>query len=196
MKKIKVAVLISGRGSNLKALIEACKNPNFPAQISLVISNKEDAFGLEIAKENGIKTAFIDNKLFAKREEFDAKLDEAITAHNCQIICLAGFMRVLSAYFVSKWENKIINIHPSLLPAFKGAKAQEDALNYGVKYSGCSVHYVCKEVDAGAIIEQAVVKVLKGDNKEILAARILEKEHIIYPKALKKVCKELTKTSN
>lgn len=192
-EKIKVAVLISGRGSNLKALIEASKDSDFPAVISLVISNKQDAGGLKIATENNIKTLTIDHKLFKSRQDFDNEVTRAIAQNNCQIVCLAGFMRILSQSFVDRWRSRLINIHPSLLPAFKGADAVGDALKYGVKYSGCTVHYVEKEVDSGKIIAQAVVVVEDNDNKASLAARILESEHLIYPKALKQVCIDLKK---
>ncbi len=191
MKKIKVAVLISGRGSNLKALVEACKDKDFPAQISLVISNKEDAFGLKFAQENNITTIFINHKLFDNREDFDKEVSKEIISNDCEFICLAGFMRILSPYFTNHWRGKVINIHPSLLPSFKGGNAVQDALDYGVKYSGCTVHYVTQEVDVGEIIEQEVVGVLTNDTKETLASRILEKEHIIYPKSLKKICQNL-----
>jgi formyltetrahydrofolate-dependent phosphoribosylglycinamide formyltransferase len=191
MEKIKVAVLISGRGSNLKALIEACKNKNFPAKISLVISNKESAKGLEVAKENLIKTEILNHKSFNNREEFDRSVNEIILREDCQLVCLAGFMRILSPYFVNKWKGKMINIHPSILPSFKGDKAVEDAINYGVKYSGCTVHFVDEEVDCGKIITQEVVKVLQSDTKETLADKILEKEHLAYPRALEIICKEL-----
>ena len=192
-EKIKVAVLISGRGSNLKALIEASKDSDFPAVISLVISNKQDAGGLKIATENNIKTLTIDHKLFKSRQDFDNEVTQAIAQNSCQIVCLAGFMRILSQSFVDRWRSRLINIHPSLLPAFKGADAVGDALKYGVKYSGCTVHYVEKEVDSGKIIAQAVVVVEDNDNKASLAARILESEHLIYPKALKQVCIDLKK---
>jgi phosphoribosylglycinamide formyltransferase-1 len=191
-KKIKIAVLISGRGSNLESLINAAKDTNFPAEIALVISNKADAYGLEIAKKNSIESLFIDHKKFTIRTDFDAKLDEIITDRKCQIICLAGFMRILGADFVNKWHNNIINIHPSLLPAFKGANAVEAAINYGVKYSGCTVHYVSPEIDSGTIIKQAIVEVLPDDNKETLALRILKEEHKLYPEALELICKKFS----
>ncbi len=187
-KKIKIAVLISGRGSNLESLINAAKDQEFPAEIALVISNKADAYGLGIAKKNSIENLFIDHKKFSSRTEFESKLHEVIIDKNCQIICLAGFMRILGAEFVNKWHGKIINIHPSLLPSFKGANPVEDAINYGVKYSGCTVHYVSPELDSGPIIEQAIVEISPLDNKESLALKILQEEHKIYPKALKIIC--------
>ena len=191
MKKTKVAILISGRGSNMQALIEACKVENFPAEIALVISNKENAAGLEIAQKNNIKSIFIDHKNFASRAEFDNKLTNEIEKQGCEIVCLAGFMRILSADFVRYWKGRAINIHPSLLPHFKGADAVGDALKAGVKKSGCTVHFVEQDVDSGQIIVQEEVDILPEDNRQLLAARILEKEHKIYPKALKFVCNNL-----
>lgn len=193
VRKIKVAILISGRGSNMQALIEACKNANYPAEIAIVISNKKDAFGLEIAKKEGIKTVFIDHKNFKTREEFDAEMTKIIEQNNCELICLAGFMRLLSGQFVNRWFDRLINIHPSLLPEFKGADAVGDALKAGAKISGCTVHFVREEMDSGPIILQAEVVVKENDTKEILAHRILEKEHIIYKKALAQICQNLSK---
>jgi phosphoribosylglycinamide formyltransferase-1 len=192
IKKIKTAILISGRGSNLQALINAAKNDNFPAKIALVISNKADAYGLEIAKNYNIKTAVIDHKKFNSRVEFDKEMSKIITSRDCKIICLAGFMRLLSAEFINQWFDRIINIHPSLLPAFKGANAVMEAINYGVKYSGCTTHYVREEMDSGPIIKQAIVEILPGDNKETLAVRILKQEHIIYPQSLEIVCNKIS----
>ena len=192
MHKIKTAILISGRGSNMRALVEAAKNPQYPAEISLVIANqdnaKTNASGLEFAQQNGIKTAFINHKNFASRQDFDLEMAKIIDANNCQIICLAGFMKILSPWFVNKYQGRIINIHPSLLPSFKGSKPVFDALNYGVKIAGCTTHFVTKEIDSGEIIQQAAVEVLADDNLDILSARILKQEHIIYPQSLKIVC--------
>jgi phosphoribosylglycinamide formyltransferase-1 len=192
MQKIKTAILISGRGSNMKALIEATKDENYPAKIEIVISNKENASGLDFAKENNIKTITINHKEFRSRKEFDQRLSQIIDENNCQIICLAGFMRLLTGWFTQKYENKIINIHPSLLPNFKGANAVEDALNAGAKESGCTTHFVTEEMDSGKIIMQEKVVVLEGDNSEILAARILKQEHLIYPASLAKICNSLS----
>lgn len=191
LKKVKVAILISGRGSNMKALIAACKNPAFPAEIVLVLSNKKDALGLEFARENGIATAFVGHRDFVSREEFDKKVNERILQSGAQIVCLAGFMRLVSPWFVDQWFDRLINIHPSLLPEFKGADAVGDAIKAEAKKSGCTVHYVRAEMDEGPIIAQAEVAVLAGDTKETLAARILEAEHKIYPLALKAVCEKL-----
>lgn len=189
MKKIKTAILISGRGSNMKSLIESCQNQDSLAEISLVISNKKDVLGLEIAKNYGIKTKFIDHKNFNSRQEFDQELTKTIEEENCEIVCLAGFMRLLSEEFTKKWHNRAINIHPSLLPEFKGGNAVFDALKAGAKKSGCTVHFVRHEMDSGPIIMQEEVPVYENDTKEILATRILEKEHIIYPKSLQILCK-------
>lgn len=194
-KKTKVAILISGRGSNMMALIEACKNPEFPAEIVLVLSNKQDAVGLEFARLQGIQTKFINHKLNhsaeisaeRRREDFDRAVSAEVEKSGAEIICLAGFMRLLSSWFVQRWLNKIINIHPSLLPEFKGADAVGDAIKAGAKKSGCTVHFVCEEMDSGPVILQAEVPVLVDDTKETLAARILEQEHRVYPEALKKI---------
>ncbi len=188
MPRIKTAILISGRGSNMQALVEAAKNSNFPAEIALIISNKENAAGLEFARKNGIKNVVINHKDFDSRENFDRKMAEIIDENNCQIVCLAGFMRLLSGWFVNKYQGRMINIHPSLLPAFKGEKAVFDALNYGVKIAGCTAHFVTEEMDAGPIIKQAAVEVIEGDTVETLAARILKQEHIIYPESLAIIC--------
>ena len=185
-KKTKIAILISGRGSNMKALVEAAKALDFPAEIALVLSNKSDALGLQYAKSQGIKTTFIDHKKFNSRQEFDQEVSKEIENAGCEFICLAGFMRLLSPWIVQKWMGKMINIHPSLLPEFKGADAVGDAIKAGAKKSGCTVHFVHEEMDAGPIIMQAQVDVLEGDDKESLAAKILIEEHKIYPLALKK----------
>ncbi len=191
MKKLKVAILISGRGSNMKALIEACKDSHFPAEIALVISNKQNAQGLDFARKNGIDTVVINHKNFVTRQEFDQEMTKEIEKRECVIICLAGFMRLLSREFVDHWFDRLINIHPSLLPDFKGANAVEDALRARVSESGCTVHFVREEVDSGPIIEQASVSVLPNDTKDSLAARILQQEHKIYPLALKVVCSKI-----
>lgn len=187
VKKTKIAILISGRGSNMKALVEACKASDFPAEVALVLSNKSDALGLEFAKEQGIKTAFISHKDFATREEFDKEVAKKIEEEGCKFICLAGFMRLLSPWIVNKFRGKMINIHPSLLPEFKGADAVGDAIKAGAKISGCTTHFVEEEMDSGQIIMQAKVEVLDDDDKESLAARILKEEHQIYPLSLKKI---------
>ncbi len=191
IKKVKVAILISGRGSNMQALVKACEDVEFPAEIVLVLSNKIDAAGLEFAREKKIPTAVIDHKNFSTREEFDKKISEEIKKFGAEVICLAGFMRLLSSEFVEQWFGRLINIHPSLLPEFKGADAVGDAIKAGAQISGCTVHFVSEEMDSGLIIWQSSVPVLEGDSKETLAARILEEEHRIYPKALKVICENI-----
>jgi phosphoribosylglycinamide formyltransferase-1 len=190
-KKIKIVILISGRGSNMQSLVEACNNPDFPAEVVLVLSNKEDAPGLEFARQNNIPTATINHKNFANREDFDRHLSKTIENSSAKLICLAGFMRLLSGWFVNQWFDKIINIHPSLLPEFKGADAVGDAIKAGAKISGCTVHFVREEMDSGPIILQREVSVSSLDTKETLAAKILKEEHVIYPQALKILCEKL-----
>lgn len=183
-KKHKVAVLISGNGSNLQALIDASAAPDYPAQIALVISNKKDAYGLARAEKSGVDACVIDHKNYPSREEFDAAIDVLLNQYAIEFVCLAGFMRILSSGFVNKWQGRMINIHPSLLPDFKGANAVRDALAAGVKESGCTVHLVTEEMDAGEIIAQSRVPVLPGDTQEELHKRIHEQEHLLYPRAL------------
>lgn len=183
----KVAVLISGSGSNLQALIDAAAAPDYPAEIVLVLSNKAEAFGLERAKKSGIETLVIDHKLYASREAFDAAMHDALTVRGIELVCLAGFMRLLSDGFVNLWHNRMINIHPSLLPDFKGAHAHRDVLAAGAKISGCTVHFVRAQMDSGPIIAQATVPVEPGDSEETLAARVLKEEHKLYPAALKRL---------
>lgn len=185
--KLKTAVLISGRGSNLKSLIDACAKDDFPARIVLVISNLADAGGLNHARAAGIPTAVLPHKDYATREAFDAAMDARLKEAGAEFICLAGFMRVLSDGFVRKWEGKMINIHPSLLPAYKGTHVHERVIQAGEKKSGCTVHYVVPELDSGPTILQAEVPVLPGDTSNALAARVLAEEHRIYPQALKMV---------
>lgn len=191
MTRTRVAILISGRGSNMQALIEAARAPDYPAEIVLVVSSRMEAEGLSIARELEIDTALVDQVRFRRenrdREAYDAELHHILTRANVEFVCLAGFMRILSTGFVRKWEGRIVNIHPSLLPAFRGLKPQRQALDAGVKVSGCTVHYVVPDVDAGATIAQAEVPVLPGDTEETLSARILEAEHKLYPAALRKV---------
>lgn len=190
-KKVKVAILISGRGSNMQALVKACKNSDFPAQIVVVASNKKDAQGLDFAGSQNIPTVFLDHKSFSSREEFDKKMSEEVAKFGAEIICLAGFMRLLSPWFVNRWFDRLINIHPSLLPDFKGADAVGDAIKAGAKISGCTVHFVREEMDSGPIILQASVPVLENDSKETLAAKILTEEHRIYPEALKIISQKI-----
>jgi phosphoribosylglycinamide formyltransferase-1 len=181
----RVAVLISGRGSNLQALIEAADEPGYPAKIALVVSNVAGAAGLERAALAGIPAATISHRAFASREEFDAALDRIARENSIDIICLAGFMRILSDGFARAWTGRLVNIHPSLLPAFKGIDVHRRVLEAGVRISGCSVHFVVPELDSGPIIAQAAVPVLAGDSEATLSARVLAAEHKLYPHALK-----------
>lgn len=185
MSKLKLAVLISGRGSNLQSLIDACNAPDYPAEIVLVLSNKPDAFGLERAADAEIPAAGLDHTSFANKTDFEAALDAAITESGADLICLAGFMRLLSTAFMTKWAGKVINIHPSILPSFKGLHTHRQTLEAGVKIAGCTVHFVVPEMDAGPIIVQAAVPVLPSDDEAALAARVLEQEHKIYPRAVR-----------
>jgi phosphoribosylglycinamide formyltransferase 1 len=184
----RVAILISGRGSNMVSLIEAAKASDFPAEIALVLSNRPDAAGLERAKEAGIATLAIDHKAYETREGFEQALDAALTEHDIAFICLAGFMRVLTDWFVERWAGRMVNIHPSLLPLFRGTHTHRRALEEGVLVHGCTVHFVVPELDAGPIIAQAAVPVVPGDTEESLATRVIVQEHRLYPKALRMIC--------
>ena len=183
----RIGVLISGRGSNLSALIDACKKTDYPANIVIVISNRPDAPGLDIAAKSGIPVMVVDHKKYTDREEFEAVLDATLRHVNVDLICNAGFMRLLTEKFVEDWRDRQINIHPSLLPAFKGLHTHERAIEAGVKMSGCTVHFVRTEMDSGPIIAQAAVPVLTDDTADDLANRVLEAEHKLYPLALKLV---------
>ncbi len=185
MRKLRLAVLISGRGSNLQSLIKACADPEFPAEIALVLSNKTDASGLEKAAKAGIATAIVSHTGFPNRADFDAEIDTVIRAHHPDLVCLAGFMRLLGATFVEAWHDRLINIHPALLPSFKGANAIGDALAAGVKVTGCTLHFVRAAMDSGPIIAQTAVPVHPGDDEAQLSARIRQAEHEIYPRAVR-----------
>jgi phosphoribosylglycinamide formyltransferase 1 len=186
--KRRVAILISGRGSNMAALIDAAKLADFPAEIVVVISNKIDAGGLAKAQASGVPTVIIESKPFGKdRAAFEAVLQSALDQHKIDLICLGGFMRLLTAEFVQRWYGRMLNIHPSLLPSFPGLDPQDQALRAGVKISGATVHFVIPETDAGPILMQGAVAVRDGDTPDTLAARILEIEHRIYPEALRLV---------
>ena len=184
---MKVAVLISGRGSNLKSLIDAASAPDYPAEIVLVISNSARAGGLDFAHTANIPAAVIPHGDFASRAEFDKAVDARLREANVDLICLAGFMRILGDEFVRKWQDRMINIHPSLLPSFRGTEVHEQAIAAGVRLSGCTVHYVIPELDAGPPIAQAAVPVHAGDTPETLAARVLEAEHKLYPLAVRMI---------
>jgi len=180
----RTAILISGRGSNMAALIAAARAPDFPAEIVLVLSNKPDAPGLARAKSAGIAVAAVDHKIYAGRGEFEASMQALLDIHRVELICLAGFMRVLSAPFVTRWRGRMLNIHPSLLPAFRGLDTHRRALAAGVKIHGCTVHFVEPELDSGPIVAQSFVSVREDDTPETLAARVIEKEHVLYAEAL------------
>jgi len=186
MSKIfKLAILVSGYGSNLQAIIDNIESNYLSAEIALVLSNVKNAFALERGKKHGLETIFLDPKTFTNRDDYEDKMIEILQSKSIDLICLAGFMRILSKKFIQAFPKKIINIHPSLLPAFPGLNVQKKALEYGVKFSGCTVHFVNEEVDGGPIILQSAVPILDEDNTESLSERILEQEHIIYPEAIK-----------
>ncbi len=187
MTKRRVAVLISGRGSNLRALIAAAQEPGYPAEIALVVSNRPAAAGLAHAANQRVSTQVVDHKAFATKAEFEAKLGAVLSAAGIELVCLAGFMRLLSADFVEAWRDRIINIHPSLLPAFRGLHTHERALAAGARIHGGTVHFVRAETDEGPIVAQAAVPVLPGDDAATLAARVLKVEHRLYPLALRLV---------
>lgn len=182
-KDLRVAVLISGNGSNLQALIDACQQ-DIPATIDLVISDKQEAYGLTRAARANIATATVNRKDYDSRESFDEAIHALLVEHDIEFVCLAGYMRLLSAPFVEKWHGKMVNIHPSLLPLFKGLNVQQAAIDAGVRLSGCTVHFVVPEVDSGPIITQAAVPLYSTDTAETLTKRIHQVEHICYPKAL------------
>jgi phosphoribosylglycinamide formyltransferase-1 len=188
MTRRRVGILISGRGSNMRALIEAARAPDYPAEIVLVISNEPDAAGLEFARAHGIATAVVNHRDFSSRDAFAAALEGALGAAKVEIVCLAGFMRMLADSFVERWRGRMINVHPSLLPAFKGLDTHARALAAGAKAHGCTVQFVVPELDAGPSILQAEVPVLPGDDEQSLAARVLREEHRIFPEALRMVC--------
>jgi len=181
----KAGVLVSGRGSNLQAVLDRIADGYLPLEIGVVISDKADAYALERAANVGIKTVVVARKECASKEEFEDRIHAALVEAGCELVVLAGFMRILSGNFVSKWHNKIINIHPALLPSFPGLDGQGQALEYGVKFTGCTVHFVDEGTDTGPIILQKVVPVLDDDTHDTLAARILEQEHKAMPEALK-----------
>jgi phosphoribosylglycinamide formyltransferase 1 len=186
MSRKRVAVLISGRGSNMAALIEAAKDRTYPAEIGLVVSNRPDAGGLLVARAEGIATEVVDHAQFGKdRAGFERALQATLMQHRIDIVCLAGFMRLLTPDFVNRWQGRMLNIHPALLPAFKGLDTHKRALEAGAKIHGASVHFVSAEMDSGPIVAQAAVAVRDGDDEATLAARVLKVEHRIYPLALK-----------
>ncbi|MFP4313772.1 MAG: phosphoribosylglycinamide formyltransferase [Alphaproteobacteria bacterium] len=199
--KLNLAVLISGSGSNLQAIIDACHNPDFPARIEIVVSNNPDAYGLIRAQKAGLETCVIDHKAYQGRADFERALHHALESREIDLICLAGFMRILTPEFIEKWPQKIINTHPSLLPKFGGkgmygGHVHKAVLEAGENESGPTIHYVIPEVDAGEIILQRKVDVRQDDTPDTLAARVLEQEHIAYPQAIAQIARErLRKTT-
>src|ERR1700689_133709 len=188
MVKKRVAVLISGRGSNMAAVIEAAKTDDYPAEIALVVSNRADAAGLGHARGHGVATALIDHREFGEdREAFERALDEILRANRIEIVCLAGFMRVLTPWFVGRWSGRLLNIHPSLLPDFKGPDTHRRAIAAGAKHHGATVHFVVAEIDAGPVVAQEAIDVRNDDTEAALAKRVLEVEHRLYPRALREV---------
>ena len=183
--KPRVAILCSGRGSNMAALIHAARDERYPAAVALVISDKAAAPALALARENGVKAVAVESKPFGRdRQAHETAIDSALAAENIEIVCLAGYMRLLTPFFVERWRGRMLNIHPSLLPAFPGLNTHERVLRAGAKLHGCTVHLVTEAMDDGPILAQAAVPVLPGDTGEALAARVLRQEHLIYPAAL------------
>jgi phosphoribosylglycinamide formyltransferase-1 len=196
VRKLKLGILISGRGSNLQSLIDATKKNNFPAEIVIVIANVSNITGLEIAKKANIPVQIINHKTFNKREFFEDELHGVLTKAKVELVCLAGFMRILTDHFIHLWLDKIINIHPSLLPSFKGLNTHNRAIESGAKFSGCTIHFVRPEVDGGPIIIQAVVAIEQNDTPETLANRVLVEEHKIYPLAVKLIATKKVSIKN
>ncbi len=192
--RLRLAILISGRGSNMEALLNAARDADYPAKPVLVLSNRTDAKGLETARRAGIATFAIDHKAFGKdREAFERHVDAALRDAQVEIIALAGFMRILTPWFTDRWQGRLINIHPSLLPKYKGLNTHQRAIEAGDTYAGCSVHWVSAGVDEGEVIAQAKVPILPGDTPDSLAARVLPEEHKLYPIALAKACKGIAR---
>ena len=189
-EKFKLAVLVSGRGSNLQAIIDSIEKNSLAAEISLIMSNVSDAYALQRGKKHGLESIFLDPKSFSSRDDYEKQMIELLQTKSIDLVCLAGFMRILGKKFIEAFSGKIINIHPSLLPAFPGLNVQEKALQHGVRFSGCTVHFVNEEVDGGAIISQAVVPILDADDTQSLSDRILEQEHIIYPEAIRLIIED------
>jgi len=194
VKRLRVAVLASGRGSNLQSLLDACAERDFPAAIALVIVNVPGDKAIDRARSAGVPVAVIDHKGFASREAFDAAVDRELQAAAVGVVCLAGFMRLLTPGFARNWAGRLINIHPSLLPAFPGLHTHRRAIEAGATEHGCTIHYVTAELDAGPIIAQAKVPVLPGDDEDALAARVLVEEHRLYPQVLRLIAEGKVRT--
>jgi phosphoribosylglycinamide formyltransferase-1 len=187
ISKRRVAILISGRGSNMASLITAARDADYPADIALVVSNRPDAAGLARAAEAGIRTAVVDHKAYPDRVAFETELGRVLAAEGIEFICLAGFMRIFTDGFVESWAGRMLNIHPSLLPSFKGLHPHRQAIDAGCRIHGCTVHFVVPELDSGPVVAQAAVPVLPGDSEDALAARVLAQEHRLYPLGLRLV---------
>lgn len=195
MKK-RVGILISGRGSNMQSLIRAMQDPDFPAEPAVVISNRPEALGLSWARDHGIPAVAIDHRAFGNRVAFESRLHQTLLEHGTELICNAGFMRLLTGGFVDRWKDRQLNIHPSLLPAFPGLDTHQRVLDAGALVTGCTVHFVRLEMDSGPILAQAIVGVIPGERVEYLAARVLEAEHKLYPMALRLVASGVIRIVN
>ena len=195
MRKLRLGVMISGSGTNLQALIDACASDTFPAVIEVVISNRPDAKGLDRARDAGIKAVCLDHKTYDDRPAFEDAIHECLSDHKVQLVCLAGFMRLLGANFVGRWKDRMINIHPSLLPSYKGLHTHARALEDGVKFAGCTIHYVRPEMDNGPIIMQAAIPIAPDETEESLIAKTLSYEHRMYPAAVKLIAEGKVRVS-
>lgn len=195
MKKLALGVVISGGGTNLQALIDACESPDYPAEIKVVISNKPNAKGLERAERHGIKAICIDHTKYDTRTDFEAELHDCLKAHDVKLVCLAGFMRILGTDFVGRWKDRMINIHPSLLPAYKGLHTHARALEDGVRFAGCTIHYVRPEMDDGPIIMQAAIPIAADETEESLISKTLAYEHKMYPEAVRLIAEGKVRVS-
>ena len=191
-----IVILVSGRGSNMEAIVRACAGEGWNARVAAVVSNRPDAAGLAFARGRGIATAVVDHKAYVERDGFDAELARVIEGHAPDVVVLAGFMRILTPAFVKRFERRIVNVHPSLLPAFTGLHTHRRAIEAGCKLAGATVHFVTTELDHGPIIIQAVVPVLPGDTEATLSARVLSREHVIYPRAVRWIVEELLREEN
>jgi phosphoribosylglycinamide formyltransferase-1 len=192
----RIVILISGRGSNMEAIVRACATEGWNARVAAVIANRADAAGLEFARQHGIATAVVDHTAFESRAAFDAELARTVDAHAPDVVALAGFMRILTDAFVERFQGRLVNVHPSLLPAFTGLHTHRRAIEAGCKLAGATVHFVTPALDHGPIIAQAVVPVLPGDTPEVLAARVLEREHVLYPRAVRWLVHGLLRTTD
>ena len=195
MRKLKLGVMISGSGTNLQALIDACAKDNFPAEVSVVISNRPSAQGLERAQKAGIDAVCVDHTEFENRADFETAIHECLKEHDVELVCLAGFMRILNADFVNRWKDRMINIHPSLLPSYKGLHTHARAIEDGVRFGGCTIHFVRPEMDDGPIIMQAAVPISDGETEDSLAEKILRYEHQMYPAAVRLIAEGKVRVS-